>query len=193
MKTVILATNNKHNLEEFRQILTDDSILSLKDIEFFDEIIEDGNTFEENALIKAKTVSNYLQKQNKEFIVIADDSGLCVPSLNNNPGIYSARYAGDNATDRDNRKKLLEEIKNKEKEAYFNCTIVIYYPNNNYKVANGQTYGKIINEEKGNNGFGYDSIFYSNELNKTFGEASEEEKNKVSHRAKAIQELIKLL
>lgn len=193
MKTIILATNNNHKLAEFKQILTDYNILSLKDIKFYDEIIEDGNTFTENALIKAKTVSNYLQNQDKDYIVIADDSGLCVSSLNNAPGIYSARYAGSNATDSDNRKKLLEELKNKEKEAYFNCTIVVYYPNNEYKVANGQTYGKIIDEEKGNNGFGYDPIFYSEELYKTFGEASEEEKNRVSHRAKAIQELIKIL
>lgn len=193
MKTIVLATNNKHKLEEFRQILKDYNILSLKEIEFNDEIIEDGKTFEENALIKAKTVSNYLKKQNKNYIIIADDSGLCVPSLNNEPGIYSARYAGINATDSDNRKKLLNKIKNKDKDAFFNCTIIIYYPNNDYKFAKGKTYGKIIDKEEGKNGFGYDPIFYSNELNKTFGIASEEEKNKVSHRAKAISEMLKIL
>ena len=193
MKTIVLATNNKHKLEEFRQILKDYNILSLKEIEFNDEIIEDGKTFEENALIKAKTVSNYLKKRNKNYIIIADDSGLCVPSLNNEPGIYSARYAGINATDSDNRKKLLNKIKNKDKDAFFNCTIIIYYPNNDYKFAKGKTYGKIIDKEEGKNGFGYDPIFYSNELNKTFGIASEEEKNKVSHRAKAISEMLKIL
>lgn len=193
MKTIVLATNNNHKLAEFRQILHEYNILSLKDIEFYNEIIEDGNSFAENALIKAKTISNYLLEQNKEYIVIADDSGLCVESLNNEPGIYSARYAGINATDYDNRMKLLNELKNKDKEAYFNCTIVIYYPTDEYKIVNGQTFGKITEEENGSNGFGYDSIFYSYELNKTFGQASEEEKNKVSHRSKAIEELIKII
>lgn len=193
MKTIVLATNNQHKLEEFRQILINYEILSLKDIDYYDEIEETGNTFEENALIKAKTISNYLKEENKDYIVIADDSGLCVPSLNNAPGIYSARYAGINATDKDNRNKLLKELKDKEKDAYFNCTIVIYYPNNTYKVACGKTYGKIIDKEEGSNGFGYDPIFYSNELNKTFGIASNLEKNKVSHRAKAIEELLKII
>lgn len=193
MKTIVLATNNQHKLEEFRQILSDYEILSLKDIDYYDEIEETGNTFEENALIKAKTISNYLKEENKDYIVIADDSGLCVPSLNNEPGIYSSRYAGLNATDLDNRKKLLKELKTKDRSAYFNCTIVVYYPNNTYKVACGKTYGKITTKEQGSNGFGYDPIFYSNELDKTFGIASNEEKNKVSHRAKAIDELLKII
>ena len=94
METIVLASNNSHKLKEFRQILPQYEILSLKDIGFNKEIIEDGKTFEENALIKAKTVSDYLDKQNKNYTVIADDSGLCVKSLNDAPGIYTARYAG---------------------------------------------------------------------------------------------------
>lgn len=193
MKKIVLASNNKHKLDEFRKILKDYTILSLSDIGFNDDIIEDGQTFEENALIKAKTISNYLKKENKEYLVIADDSGLCVKSLNNEPGIFSARYAGIPTDSKKNREKLINNLIGKNKEAYFNCTIVLYYPNDTYKTFEGLTEGTIIEEERGNNGFGYDSIFYSNDLNKTFAEASEEEKNSVSHRGRAINKMLEEL
>ena len=193
LQTIVLASNNKHKLEEFRSMLKDYEILSLRDIGFYDEIKEDGNSFEENALIKAKTISNYLKENNNDYIVIADDSGLCVPSLNSSPGIYSARYAGIGATDRDNRNKLLKELKDKKREAYFNCTIIVYYPNCEYKVVEGIVNGRIIDKEEGTNGFGYDPIFYSTELGKTFGMSSSAEKNMVSHRARAIEKLLEIL
>ena len=188
MNKIVVATNNSHKLKEIKEILKGYEILSLKDIDFNDEIVEDGNSFEENALIKARTVQNYLKNKNLDYLVMADDSGICCDALNGEPGIYSARYAGEH-DDKANRKKLIKELEGKDKTAYFNCTIVLYYPNDNYKVFVGKTYGKIIEEEKGESGFGYDPIFYSNDLNKTFAEATEEEKNSVSHRGRALEKM----
>ena len=188
MNKIVVATNNSHKLKEIKEILKGYEILSLKDIDFNDEIVEDGNSFEENALIKARTVQNYLKNKNLDYLVMADDSGICCDALNGEPGIYSARYAGEH-DDKANRKKLIKELEGKDKTAYFNCTIVLYYPNDSYKVFVGKTYGKIIEEEKGESGFGYDPIFYSNDLNKTFAEATEEEKNSVSHRGRALEKM----
>lgn len=193
MNKVILASNNNHKLKEFKEILDGYNIITLKDINYYYEIEETGKTFEENALIKAKTIHEYLKKQNLEYIVVAEDSGLCVESLNGAPGVYSARYAGEHGNDQANRDKLRKELKNKCREAYFICVIAVYYPNGTYKTFEGKTYGKIIDEELGNKDFGYDSIFYSDEINKTFGEATEKEKNSVSHRGRAIKEMLKLL
>lgn len=190
MKTIVVASNNKHKIKEIKKILTNYNILTLNDIDFYDDIVEDGKTFEENALIKAKTIHNYLKEKNLEYIVMAEDSGLCVDSLNDAPGVYSARYAG-NHNDQANRDKLLKELKGKDKSAYFICNIILYYPNGEYKSFVGKTDGKITEEEIGNKDFGYDCVFYSIDLNKTFGEAKEEEKNSVSHRARALQEMLK--
>ena len=192
MKTIVLASNNKHKIKEFKEILKDYEILSLNDIEYYDEIEETGDTFEENSLLKAKTIHDFLKKKGLEYIVIADDSGLCCEALNGAPGVYSARYAG-NHNDQANRDKLRKELKDKDHTAYFNCTIVVYYPDETHKVFVGKTYGTIIEEEKGDKSFGYDCIFLSKDLNKTFGEATEEEKNSVSHRGRAIGEMLKEL
>ena len=191
MKTIVLASNNKHKLKEYKEILTDYNIITLNDIKYYDEIEENGKTFEENALIKAKTIHNYLKIKNLNYIVVAEDSGLCIDSLNGEPGIYSARYSGVHGDDQANRDKLQKKLQNKDINAYFMCTIAVYYPNDEYKIFIGKTYGKIATEELGNKDFGYDCIFYSNDLNKTFGEASEEEKNSVSHRGRAIKEMLK--
>lgn len=189
MNKIVIASNNKHKIKEFKEMLSNYDILSLNDIGFTDDIVEDGNTFEENALIKAKTIHNYLKDKNLDYIVMSDDSGLCCDSLDGAPGIYSARYAEEH-NDQANRDKLIKDLKGKDKSAYFNCTIVLYYPNDEYKVFVGKTYGIIIEEEKGKIDFGYDPIFYSKDLNKTFGEATEEEKNRVSHRGRALQEML---
>ena len=189
-KTIVIASNNKHKLKEFKEILTDYNIISLNDIEYFDDIEENGKTFEENALIKAETIHNYLKNKRLDYIVVADDSGLCVDSLNGAPGIYSARYAGVHGNNEANRNKLQKELIGKERNAYFICTIVVVYPNGEHKTFEGKTYGKITEEELGNKDFGYDCIFYSNDLNKTFGEATEKEKNSVSHRGRAIKEML---
>ncbi|MBR4694149.1 MAG: RdgB/HAM1 family non-canonical purine NTP pyrophosphatase [Bacilli bacterium] len=192
MSKIVLASNNKHKIKEFKEILKDYDILSLNDIEYYDEIEETGETFEENSLLKAKTIHDFLKEKGLEYIVVADDSGLCCEALNGAPGVYSARYAG-NHNDQANRDKLRKELKDKDHTAYFNCTIVVYYPDETHKVFVGKTYGTIIDEEKGDKSFGYDCIFLSKDLNKTFGEATEEEKNSVSHRGRAIGEMLKEL
>ena len=189
MKTIVLASNNQHKIKEFKKMLPEYEVLSLSDINYTDDIDETGTTFEENSLLKAKTIHDYLKN---DYIVIADDSGLCCEALNGEPGIYSARYAG-NHNDQANRDKLRKELKDKDHTAYFNCTIVVYYPDDTHKVFVGKTYGTIIEEERGDTSFGYDCIFLSKDLNKTFGEATEEEKNSVSHRGRAIEEMLKEL
>ena len=193
MKTIVLATNNMHKLREFKEIISDYNILSLKDIGYLEDIEETGETFEENALIKAETIHNYLKDKKLDYIVISDDSGLCVESLNGAPGVYSARYAGEHGDNEANRDKLRRELKDKDRTAYFICTIALYEPTGEYKTFEGRTYGKIIDEELGSKDFAYDCIFLSDDLNKTFGQASEEEKNSVSHRSRAIKRLLEVL
>ena len=194
MKTIVLASNNQHKIKEFKKILNNYQILSLKDIGYDIEIEETGNTFEENALIKARTIKEYLNKMNKDYIVISDDSGLCVDSLDGKPGIYSARYSGIHGDNQANRNKLLNDLKYKRnRNAHFICTIVVLYDNDNYEIFEGRTEGTITKKEIGSKEFGYDCLFYSKDLNKTFGEASEDEKNSVSHRGRAIAKMSKKL
>jgi XTP/dITP diphosphohydrolase len=189
---IVLASNNEHKLKEFKKILKDYEVVSLSDIGFIDDIEETGSTFLENALLKANAIRDFLGTNNKS-IIIADDSGLCVDSIGGEPGIYSARYSGDHGNSRLNREKLIKNLQGKDRKAYFLCMIVVLYPDGNYKSFEGKTYGNIIDEERGNTGFGYDSIFLSDDLGKTFGEATEEEKNSVSHRGRAIEKMLKEL
>lgn len=192
MDKIVLASNNQHKIKEFRDIYKEYIILSLNDVGFDKEIEETGATFLENALIKARTVSRYLKDKKLNYPVIADDSGLEVRSLGGEPGVYSARYASDHDM-KVNRKYLIEKLRDYEdKSANFTCCLVKYFPNDEYIYAYGKTYGHIIDEELGDASFGYDCIFFSDDLNKTFGEATKEEKNAVSHRKKAIEELKKL-
>lgn len=192
MNKIILASNNKHKISEFKEILTDCEILSLRDIGFDEDIEENGKTFAENSLIKARAVSEFLKKKGVVANVIADDSGLCVDALNGEPGIYSARYS-ESHNDKSNREKLLKNLQNEtNRKAYFNCTLVELFPDGNYLIAEGKTFGKITTQEIGDTSFGYDCLFFSDELNKTFGEATSQEKNNVSHRKKAIENLKKL-
>ena len=135
---------------------------------------------------------NYCKNNNYDYLIISDDSGLCCDALDGEPGIHSARYAG-NHNDQANRDKLRKELKDKDRTAYFVCFICLYKDSSDYKFFEGRSYGKIIDEEKGSTEFGYDSIFYSTELNKTFGEASPLEKNSVSHRGRAIEKLKEVL
>ena len=194
MKKIVIASNNKHKLKEFKEILKDYQILSLNDIEFYDEIEETGSTFEENATIKVNTIKKFLKNKNiRDYAIIADDSGLCVPSLNGEPGVYSARYAGMHGNDKANREKLQNELQGKERTAYFVCCIVLCNINGKYETFEGRTYGEITTDERGSTEFGYDCIFFSDDLKKTFGEASEEEKNGVSHRGRAIKKMLEIL
>ena len=185
MKKIVLASNNEHKIKEVKEILNDYEIITLNDIGYFEEIEETGSTFFENALIKAKTISEYLRTKGMNYDVLADDSGAVCEALNGAPGIYSARYAGDHDF-KLNRDKLIRDLKGKDNTAYFNCTLVLYHIDGTYETAVGKTYGKIINEERGDTSFGYDPIFLSDDLGITFGEASNEEKNKVSHRYRAL-------
>ena len=192
MKKLILASNNKHKIKEFNEVLTDYEILSLNDIGFYEDIVEDGDTFSDNALIKCKAVFDYCKKNNYDYDIISDDSGLCCEAIDGEPGVHSARYAG-NHNDQAKRDKLRKELKDKDRKAYFVCFICLFKNNDDYKFFEGRSYGEIIDEERGSTEFGYDSIFYSTELNKTFGEATSDEKNSVSHRGRAIEKLKEVL
>ncbi|MDD4351271.1 MAG: RdgB/HAM1 family non-canonical purine NTP pyrophosphatase [Clostridia bacterium] len=189
-KKIILASNNAHKIEEIKDIFSEYEILSLKDIGFFEDIEENGKTFLDNAFIKAKTVHDYLKTKNIEAIVLADDSGLCVDALNGEPGVFSARYASNHGDSVENRKKLLHNLKNiKERTAHFVCILVKMYPNGEWVSAEGKTFGEITKEELGDKSFGYDCIFYSYDLNKTFGQATKDEKNSISHRSRALSKI----
>lgn len=188
---LIIASNNAHKVKEIKQMLKGkfENIYSMKEEGINIDIPETGTTFKENSLIKAEKISLMTGK-----VVLADDSGLCVEALNDAPGVYSARYAGENATDKENNEKLLANLKNCEnKKAFFVSHIILYYPNGEYKHAIGKVEGEIINEYKGNNGFGYDPLFYSYDLKKTFGQAIDEEKNSISHRGRALDNLLEML
>ncbi len=185
---IVLATSNKHKVEEFKKILTDFplEIKSLNDFGPIPEAVEDGIDFDENAYKKAYHVSRLLG-----FPAIADDSGLVVPSLDGEPGVYSARYAGKNATDDENIDKLLKNLSGiTKREAYFQCVISIAVPNGPALTYEGRCDGTIITERRGSKGFGYDPVFYVSELKKTFAELDIEEKNRISHRGKALKEII---
>lgn len=190
MKTIVLASNNKHKIEEFKTMLPSYNILTMNDVGYYDDIVEDGNTFLENALLKAKALTKFLNDKGTPSLVIADDSGLCVNALDGRPGIFSARYGGDHDSQA-NRNKIIAELEGKEdRSAYFICLIVVMKPDGSYEYVEGKTFGQITKEELGKKDFGYDCIFLSDELGKTFGLASEEEKNSLSHRGKAIKMLI---
>ncbi len=191
MHKIILASNNQHKIKEFKEIFFDAEILSLNDIWYCDDIVEDGETFLENALIKCNAVREFLKEKWIEADVIADDSGLCVNALNWEPWIYSARYAWWHGNNADNRAKLLKKLEWKnDKSAYFICCLVKMFPSWEYIYSEWKTYWTILKEEIWDKSFGYDCIFLSDDLHKSFWEASDEEKNKVSHRWRAIANLI---
>ena len=192
MKTIILATNNSHKQKEFQALLSDFKILTLKDINFLEDVEETGTTTQENAEIKAKAIFNFEKSQGLTFPVISDDSGLFVNALGGEPGVYSARYAGDHNS-QSNRDKVIKNLEGKnDRSAYFECTIC-YVDENTTKFFVGRTYGQITKEEIGDTSFGYDCIFLSDDLHKTFGQSTEEEKDSVSHRGRAVTELKKFL
>ncbi len=190
MLEIVVATNNSNKLKEFRQILGHDyDVKSLKDLSINIDVEEDEDTFFGNALKKAKEVSAVTGK-----IALADDSGLMVDALGGAPGVYSARYSGENATDASNRAKLLKEMQGVEnRTARFYASLVLYFPDGKIIQADGSTEGEILFEEVGENGFGYDSLFFSNDLGLSFGEATNEQKNAISHRGRALEKLVRIL
>jgi len=191
MKQIIFASKNEGKVKEVRHILegVNAKILSLNDVGFTDEIHETANTFEENAKIKAEIIYNAF-----ELPTIADDSGIVAMQLENEPGVYSARYAGENATDETNNNKLLERLKSfpEPHKAKFICAAV-YYFGTDFIVAMGEIAGRIIKEPRGTNGFGYDPLFLPDSYDKTTAELPPEVKNKISHRFKAFDQLKKHL
>ena len=193
MKTleIVIATNNPNKVEEYRQMFASISnikLFSLKDENIHIEIEENGKTFKENSLIKAETISKLTNK-----FVLADDSGLEIEALDNFPGIYSARFM-EGRPYKEKWAAIFEMLKNKEnKNAQFHCAITFITPAKEKYVFEGIEKGYITENIEGENGFGYDPIFFSNSLNKTFGNATEEEKNAVSHRGKAFSQLLEFI
>lgn len=188
-KKLIVASGNRGKLREIKDMLLDYEVISCSEAGFIGEIEETGNTFYENALIKAKTVAETLG-----LPALADDSGLCVDALLGAPGIYSARYAGD-GVDEHNVELLLKNLSGKkDRNAKFVCCMVYYDPKTkNIITATGETEGCILDEPCGHNGFGYDPVFFSYDINKCLGVAKQEEKNSISHRARALKKIKELL
>ncbi len=189
---LLIATRNAHKIRELRALLKPlkrFDVYSLLDFPNYTPPPEEGETFEENARIKAESAAAHLGKW-----ALADDSGLVVPALGGAPGIYSSRYSGKDASDKENRKKLLREMEGLEDErrsAYFECCIVLASPDGQArKAVKGTSEGMITCEERGGNGFGYDPLFIKHSYNHTFAELDEGIKNKISHRAKALEKML---
>lgn len=191
---LVIASQNLHKVREFKTMLKEFKhfdIYSLRDYPDYAPPPEDGASFEEIATEKAVHAAKELGAT-----VIADDSGLVVPSLNGAPGIFSARYSGDDASDADNRTKLLKEmghLKDHQRDAHFECAIAIASPDGLIKCVKGTLEGHILREEKGRNGFGYDPLFVKHDYSKTLSELEEMVKNRISHRRKALDKLNTLL
>ncbi len=190
---LVIASNNQNKIREIKQIIGDKftKIYSLKELGIDVDVEETGATFFENSLIKAKAITEITGKPS-----LADDSGLVVDVLGGAPGVYSARFAGEPCNDENNNDKLLKLLEGfnyEEKTARFVSVVTLYYPNGEYVFAEGSVEGHVLSERVGDGGFGYDPLFYCDKLQKTFGVASQEEKNMVSHRANALNNLRKKL
>lgn len=189
MLELLIASHNRGKIQEFEQLFLPLGIKvsSLLDYPDITPVEETGTTFEENAKLKAEIIAAQLG-----LVTLADDSGLSVPVLNYEPGVYSARYAGKEATDQANMNKLLNKMRGlsgQERQAYFTTVIAVAYPNYETLTVKGEVYGVINFEPQGEGGFGYDPIFYYDPLKQTFAEMSTSHKNEISHRAKAVLQL----
>ncbi len=185
---IILASNNKGKVKEIKSIFDNSpfEIISLYDLGKNIEIEETGSTFSENAFLKAKAIYDYYKEP-----VISDDSGIVIEQLGGKPGVHSARYAGLNCTDEDNNLKVINELKNfpEPHKAKYVC-VAVYYDGNRKIEASGELHGRIIKEPRGTEGFGYDPLFIPDGYDRTVAEISLEEKNKISHRSKAFNNLL---
>jgi len=194
MKTVIFATGNQNKLKEIREIMADIPdvrIVSMKEAGIEADIVENGNTFEENARIKAEAVSGISGE-----IVLADDSGLVIDALNGEPGIFSARYMGEDTSYHIKNNELirrLDSVTDEDRTARFVCAVAAAVPGKGTYVVRGVMEGRIGYEEKGANGFGYDPIFFLPSYGKTSAEIPPEEKNRISHRGKALRAVREVL
>lgn len=194
-KSLVFASNNAHKLEEVRRILSPRQVLSLNDIGFYEEIDETGSTLEENSHIKAEAVYDWLAQQQleSEYDIFADDTGLEIEALHGQPGVYTARWAGEPACDANNRKKALAELANESnRNARFRTVITLIQDGKEQQVI-GEVKGVIATEEAGERGFGYDSLFVPEGYDKTFAQLPAVVKNSISHRARALAELAKII
>lgn len=189
---IVIATGNNHKKEEIEAFLGDKfTITTMSDEGIFVNIVEDGNSFEENAMIKARALKEYTKD-----IIVADDSGLSVDVLEGRPGVYSARYAGEEANDDKNNEKLLEDLREyskEERKATFICVVAVIFPDGQEQIVRGECRGSIGFEGMGENGFGYDPLFIVEGTDKTYAQMSSKEKNIISHRAKALKKLREIL
>lgn len=188
---IVAATTNMGKVREFKEILSEAGcdVVSMHDVGIDVEVEETGSSFKENAEIKAKAVSMLC-----EYPVLADDSGLCVDALDGAPGLYSARFAGEDADDNDRNKKLLEMLNGAEnRHAEYVSVIALIFPDGREIITEGRVEGEILESEQGNGGFGYDPLFFCTEINQCFGLATPEEKNAVSHRGRALKQLCEIL
>lgn len=192
MKKIIFATGNAGKMKEIREIMEDLQIpvLSMKEAGLEAEIVEDGTTFEENAVIKAKAIAWLSKCRNEDVVVLADDSGLEIDYLNKEPGVYSARYMGEDTSYRIKNQNLIERLEgvpDEQRTARFVCAIAAVLPDGRVVTTRGVIEGKIGYEERGTNGFGYDPIFYLPDMSRSTAELTPEEKNAVSHRGNALR------
>ncbi len=187
IKEVVLATGNQGKVREFSKLLEGvfENVISSKELDSPPEVIEDGLTFRDNALKKARELAQFSGK-----LTLADDSGLEVEALDGRPGVYSARYSGENATDKTNIEKLLDELgDNPNRKARFVCVLALVNPNGEELVVEGFCEGEILKQAKGEGGFGYDPVFYLRYRDKTMAEVDLKIKNEISHRANALKQL----
>lgn len=190
MKKLILASNNENKIIEIKDILSplNVQVISLKEAGINVEVEEDGNTFMENAYKKAKEIFDIVS--DKDYMVLADDSGLAVDALGGAPGVYSARFSGEHGNTKKNNEKLLRLMENiKDRRAKFICAMVLIVDEKNTIRVQGEVEGAILEEERGKGGFGYDPLFYVPQYNMTFGEMDSKTKNSISHRKKALVDL----
>lgn len=180
-KVLVLASANQGKIKEIKAMLPEYEVVGYRETGLCFDIQETGETFYENALIKARAVAEALN-----LPALADDSGLCVDYLGGAPGVYSARYAGDGNDEHNNNLLLKNMEKAEDRRAKFVCALVMYFPDGKIISAEGETEGSILFSCEGKNGFGYDPLFFSKDLNKSLGMATDEEKNSVSHRYRAL-------
>lgn len=194
---IVLASGNKGKIAEFKKLMPEEDVIAFKDLIGEFEVEENQNTFQGNAIKKAEEIYEKVKQLglNEEILVISDDSGITVPKINYEPGIYSARYAGENASDKENNLKLISKLKDEDLEntpAFYTACIAIVYKNKTYTV-HGWMHGNVIAKEEGIGGFGYDPMFIPKGFDKTLGELSHEIKKQFSHRSKALKLAKKVL